>query len=119
MNSIPELHALVVQLQAETDKDPGNTLANDLVSQLIEATEELNDKLEGSLSDVLQSAQRLLQSSKTCTDLANHGITETGMYPVDPDGFGIGTEPIMVHCNFTTNTTEIYHDHQEPDEIYR
>ena len=119
MDSLPKLNALVVQLQSETNKDPENTLANDLVSQLIEATEDLNDKLNGSLNDVLQSAQRILQSSKTCTDLANHGITESGMYPVDPDGFGIGTDPIMVHCNFATNTTEIYHDHEEPDDIYR
>ena len=119
MAKIPSLHTLAVQLKAEIDNDPNNTLANDLLAQLLEATSQLNDKLNGTLTDILQIGQRTLQSSKTCEDLAKHGITESGMYPVDPDGFGNGAEPVMVQCNFTTNTTEILHDHVEPDDILR
>ena len=119
MDSIPRLRALAIELKAEAEKDLENTPTNDLVLQLMEATEELNDKLNGRLTQVLQSAQRILQSSKTCEDLAKHGITESGMYSIDPDGFGTGAEPVMARCDFTTNTTEILHDHEEPDDILR
>ena len=54
---------------------------------------------------------------RTCQDLANIGVTESGTYEVDPDGSDSIAEPIMVYCDFTTNITEIIHDKESEIKI--
>ncbi|MCA9581662.1 MAG: hypothetical protein KC416_07685 [Myxococcales bacterium] len=34
----------------------------------------------------------------SCLDLFNNGVTDDGVYPIDPDGAGNGVEPFMVYC---------------------
>ena len=36
----------------------------------------------------------------TCDGYKKFGVTESGPYEIDPDGFGIGDPPITVYCDF-------------------
>ena len=58
-----------------------------------------------------------LKSVRTCQELSNRGITQSGVYEIDPDGDGIGFGPITVYCNFLTNETSIYHDKEDVIKI--
>ena len=65
-----------------------------------------------------QRVEKLEELSKyktlrTCQELANRGLTLSGVYEVDPDGEGIGYAPIEVFCNFETNTTQVFHDKED------
>ena len=37
---------------------------------------------------------------KSCQDLLDFGVTESGSYMIDPDGGGTGAPPFQVFCNF-------------------
>jgi hypothetical protein len=37
---------------------------------------------------------------KSCQDLLDFGVTESGSYMIDPDGSGTGAPPFEVFCNF-------------------
>ena len=55
--------------------------------------------------------------SKSCQELAQKGTSLSGMYNIDPDGDGIGQDPIQVYCDFETNSTQILHDKEDMIEI--
>lgn len=47
---------------------------------------------------------------RTCKEALDSGLPEfkeSGMYWIDPDGLGIGVEPIYVFCNMTTGKLNI------------
>jgi hypothetical protein len=41
----------------------------------------------------------------------------SGMYWVDPDGQGVGDDPIYVYCNMATGSTEILHDTESKTNV--
>ena len=50
---------------------------------------------------IVERVEKLEQLSKykslrTCQEISNHGVTLSGMYDIDPDGQGIGYEPITL-----------------------
>ncbi|EFX76551.1 Cntnap2 protein [Daphnia pulex] len=48
---------------------------------------------------------------KTCHDIrVAHPSQTSGMYWIDPDGQGVGEDPIVAFCNMTTGSTAILHD---------
>ncbi|EFX82286.1 hypothetical protein DAPPUDRAFT_241573 [Daphnia pulex] len=42
---------------------------------------------------------------------------DSGMHWIDPDGQGVGDDPIYVHCDMTTDTTSIPHDSEGPMDV--
>ena len=82
-----------------------------LAVQLYDLTQTLSSMIESKQFPVLlKTAVKLMASMRTCQDLANVGVTESGTYELDPDGPDSIAESIMVYCDFTTNVTEIIHD---------
>ena len=67
------------------------------------------------LEDRVEKLEQLskYKTLRTCQELASRGVTLSGVYDIDPDGDGIGQPPIQAYCDFTTNTTEIFHDKEE------
>ena len=70
---------------------------------------------EDDLEDRVEKLEEIAKykTLRTCNELSNRGITSSGVYTIDPDGDGIGYEPILVFCNFQDGTTEVYHDHED------
>lgn len=71
---------------------------------------------------IVERVEKLEQLSKyktlrTCQEISNRGVTLSGMYDIDPDGQGIGYEPITVHCDFDTGSTQILHDKEDVIKI--
>lgn len=53
--------------------------------------------------DSLLPLRKQYQTPKTCLEaLAADPSLESGMFFIDPDGHGMGDEPIYVYCNMTT-----------------
>ena len=87
--------------------------AETLAVQLHNATQSLSGMIESnSFQVLLQQAVRILTNVRSCQELANLGITQSGTYEIDLDGPDSMAEPSMVFCDFTTNSTEIRHDQQ-------
>jgi len=42
--------------------------------------------------------------------IAGTSTAKSGMYWIDPDGVGVGDEPIYVHCDLETGVTSVLHD---------
>ena len=53
---------------------------------------------------------------KSCSEYAYHGVDLSGMYQIDPDGEH-GHPPIDVFCDFDAGSTTIFHDHMFVVEI--
>ena len=102
---------LANELKNELTDNSDDKEAEMLAAELQNATETLSMMMESKhLTILLETASKIIASAKTCQDLANLGLTQSGTYQVDPDGPDSVAEPIMVTCDFTTNTTEIIHD---------
>ncbi|EFX62125.1 hypothetical protein DAPPUDRAFT_120497 [Daphnia pulex] len=41
----------------------------------------------------------------------------SGMHWIDPDGQGVGDDPIYVHCDMTTGTTSVPQDSEGPMDV--
>ena len=95
---------------------------NDLkisVQNLTNENKALKRLVDDSLEQRVEKLEELskLKSVRTCQELSNRGITQSGVYEIDPDGDGIGFGPITVYCNFLTNETSIYHDKEDVIKI--
>jgi len=71
-------------------------------------TPEPDDSIEERISKLEQLSR--IGTLRSCSEYARYGLEETGAYIIDPDGPLIGQEPFQVFCNFTSGSTEIYHD---------
>jgi len=50
---------------------------------------------------------RLMTVAESCLELANHGITTSKEYDLDPDGVNRGQIPIKAHCSLPEGVTKI------------
>ena len=70
-------------------------------------------ELEESLLDLESIMKSLLRNGihfKTCADLrATNPFLQSGMYWIDPDGQGIGDDPIRVFCDMTNGTVQHFY----------
>ena len=80
---------------------------------------ERNTKTGDALEDRVEKLEEIAKykTLRTCNELSNRGLTLSGIYSIDPDGEGIGYEPIEVYCNFEKGTTEVFHDKEEMIKI--
>ena len=85
-------------------------------SEEVAKTEALTD-----LEERVEKVEELgkLNMVRHCQDLADQGVKKNGFYYGDPDGNGIGEEPLQMECEFSTNTTKIHHNLGEDVEIDR
>ena len=110
-STIEEAHDLATELKNELTDNSNDKEAEMLAVELQGLTGTLSSMIESNqLPVLLKTAAKLLASMRTCQDLANIGVTESGTYQLDPDGPDSIAEPIMIFCDFTTNVTEIVHD---------
>jgi len=111
-STIELAHDLATELKNElTENNSNDKEAEMLAVQLYDLTQTLSSMIESKQFPVLlKTALKLMESMRTCQDLANIGVTESGTYELDPDGPDSIAESIMVYCDFTTNVTEIIHD---------
>ena len=53
------------------------------------------------------------QVLRSCEELADYGITQSGEFDIDPDGQLIGKPPIRVRCDFNTGETIVRHNSED------
>ncbi|KAK4011391.1 hypothetical protein OUZ56_020505 [Daphnia magna] len=64
-----------------------------------------------------QSAGKI-SISRTCRETRDADPSlSSGMYWIDPDGQGVGDDPIYVFCNMTTGSTAVPHDSESPTDV--
>ncbi len=98
-------------------------LKNNLESKVVQLEEKVQH--QESLLIALQSQEPISSKSvsaisqpsgkvyvlRTCKETrAADPSLGSGMYWIDPDGQGVGDDPIYVYCNMATGSTEILHD---------
>ena len=82
-STIQKAHELSAQLE---DKVPANKEVDTLAVELNDVTKEMSSVVSGAMIKAMKEASRILRSARSCQDLANLGITQSGRYEIDPDG---------------------------------
>ncbi|EFX79914.1 hypothetical protein DAPPUDRAFT_224885 [Daphnia pulex] len=80
---------------------------------------EINSRLAKKNDNAIETKSAARSSiPRTCTEarLADPTLT-SGMHWIDPDGQGVGDDPIYVYCNTTTGSTSIPHDSEGPMNV--
>ena len=72
--------------------------ANENIVKANENMVKANKDIEDDLNHLKQLSK--LNTVRTCEEMKEYGVDESGFYLVDPDGPLIGQEPIMVYCDF-------------------
>ncbi|KAK4010430.1 hypothetical protein OUZ56_019574 [Daphnia magna] len=71
-----------------------------------------------SAQNSLEISTKSVGMARTCAELrAADSSLSSGMHWIDPDGLGVGDNPIIVYCNMTTGTTAIPHDSESPLDV--
>jgi len=71
------------------------------------------------IEERLQHVEELSKTTslRSCAEYADYGMTQSGMFTIDPDGNHVGLPAFDVYCNMSTGTTEIHHDMEYPVDI--
>ncbi|KAK4011386.1 hypothetical protein OUZ56_020500 [Daphnia magna] len=117
---IPVFFLLLVtwpSFTAATTLEELHQLQLNQLSKNYKILEEKVAKLEIALHVAKESAGKS-SISRTCreTRLADPSLS-SGMYWIDPDGQGVGDDPIYVFCNMTTGSTAVPHDSESPTDV--
>ena len=107
-SGIEEINELARQMKDNADHEDEEIRT--LSMQLHTQTESLFSLVSGPMSELLKQAAKNLDTARNCQELANLGMTNSGIYQLDPDGQDIGAGAISVRCDFSDNSTEINHD---------
>ena len=105
---IEEINELARQMKENADQEDEEIRT--LSMQLHNETQSLFSLVSGPMSELLKQAAKNLDNARNCQELANLGMTNSGIYQLDPDGQDIGAGAISVRCDFSDNSTEINHD---------
>lgn len=84
-----------------------------------EQEETSNASKNKTIEERLEHVEELskINSLRSCAEYAAYGMTQSGMYNIDPDGQLVGLPGFDVFCNFSSGTTEILHDKEFPVDI--
>jgi len=130
-NEVVNLKDRVANLEV-TNSELKSIIANDNIkssmdSEVRTAVDDMvqNKTLEERVSHLEDLA--MIKSLRSCHEYSRYGITNSGLFTIDPDGDLVGLEPIEVYCNFQEQTTQVMHDHEfvvdiphcEDDYCYR
>ena len=105
---IEEINELARQMKENADQEDEEIRT--LSMELHNETQSLFSLVSGPMSELLKQAAKNLDTARNCQELANLGMTNSGIYHLDPDGQDIGAGAISVRCDFSDNSTEIVHD---------
>ena len=105
---IEEINELARQMKENADQEDEEIRT--LSMQLHNETQSLFSLVSGPMSELLKQVAKNLDTARNCQELANLGMTNSGIYQLDPDGQDIGAGAISVRCDFSDNSTEIVHD---------
>lgn len=80
--------------------------------EVLEKINKIDTKMADTVEERLEKLEQLskLHHARSCFELAQHGISKSGTYTIDPDGHLIGQPPVDVICDFNQGTTEVSHD---------
>ena len=80
-------HELSSQLEDKVTEAPANREAVTLATKLNDVTQEMSSVMSaGAMIKAMIETFRILESTRSCQDLAKFGITQSGGYEIDPDG---------------------------------
>ena len=83
--------------------------------------EKRNQMLEATVETLKTENDRKANDGRLFKSCDEHRLfrpaDRCGTYRIDPDGVGVGEEPITVLCNMTTGTTQIGHDQQGSKQL--
>ena len=120
MTEIKDLSGKVTTLENQVSQDQSkikylSEKVQTLEHQMNQAHPDQSPKVQDPLEDRVEKLEQLskYKTLRTCHELASRGVSLSGVYEIDPDGDGIGQPPIQAYCDFTTNTTQIFHDKEE------
>ena len=73
------------------------------------------DGTSDSFHGLIERVERLetlgrMTLARTCKQLKDLGVKESGHYFIDPDGSGVGIPPVEVFCDMKSGTTRINHE---------
>ena len=103
-SKIVHLETKVTRLEVEIGQQ------QTLISGLIKNIQDQQHPLKKQFSVKVDINKELKQNAilRTCREIhASNPLLDSGIYWIDPDGQGVGDEPINVYCNMTTGRKPI------------
>ena len=97
-NAVLEAKIAALEIKFETSK---LSLTDGLTS-----VENVVDELKIKLSE-LEKVTNVLRVEESCAALGKLGYTQTGMYPIDPDGKSQNLPPVQATCSLPDGKTSI------------
>ena len=86
-STIQLAHELSSQLEDKVTEAPANREAVTLATKLNDVTQEMSSVMSaGAMIKAMIETFRILESTRSCQDLAKFGITQSGGYEIDPNG---------------------------------
>ena len=85
-HTIQLANGLSTQLEDKVKESPANNEIETLTVQLNDVTQEMSSVMSGVMIKAMKEASRILRSARSCQDLVNFGVTQSGRYEIDPDG---------------------------------
>ena len=85
-STIQLAHELSTQLEDKVTEAPANREAVTLAVGLNDVIQEMSSVMSGAMIKAMKETSRILESTRSCQDLAKFGITQSGGYEIDPDG---------------------------------
>ncbi|EFX82472.1 hypothetical protein DAPPUDRAFT_241138 [Daphnia pulex] len=108
------LESKVVQLEAKVVKLEEKVQHQESLLIALQSQQPINSK---SVSAISQPSGKIYLL-RTCRETrAADPSLGSGMYWIDPDGQGVGDDPIYVYCNMATGSTEILHDTESKTDV--
>ena len=108
-NTVLEVKIAALETKFETSK---LALTDGLAN-----VENVVDELKTKLSD-LEKVTNILRVEESCASLEKLGYTQTGTYPIDPDGKSQNLPPVQAHCSLPDGKTSIGKNKFEILRIY-
>lgn len=103
-SKIVHLETKVTRLEVEIGQQ------QTLISGLIKNIQDQQHPLKKQFSVKVDINKELKQNAilRTCREIhLSNPLLDSGIYWIDPDGQGVGDEPINVYCNMTTGRKSI------------
>ena len=112
MNLKINLEAKIVQLEEKVQRQENLLMALQIQQPIISKSVDSDNIV------AINDDDNRISVLRTCreTRAADPSLI-SGKYWIDPDGQGVGDDPIYVYCNMATGSTEILHDSELKTDV--
>ena len=116
MSSLQELVETTTGDLAVWKNNVGARLQNlEVALGTLKESDPRKEKDKDSFHGLLDRVNRLemlgrMTLARTCKQLKDFGVKESGYYFIDPDGPGVGAPPVQVFCDIKSGITRIDHE---------